>query len=99
MFGKNVTGKMVAPAQQRHFEFQARRAARAGKHYMIRTAVFKTVSGNDRELVADFAKPKPRRVEHVRPKIVENAGTLVAPFGIADQTRGSIPVEHAAAID
>ena len=99
VLGEHVACKVIAPAQQCHFEFEPRAGARRREHHVIRAAVLETVSRDDGKFIADVAEPEARGVECMRAEIVENAGALIAPVGISHEPRRAVAVEHAATID
>jgi len=99
LLGKNIAGEMVAPHQQRHFHFQFGPGRARPEHDVIGSPVFEIGSEIYGEIVPEIAEPEPRCVEQMRAEIVQHAGAMIAPFGIAHQTRRAVAVEHAAMID
>src|SRR5713101_8774682 len=65
LFGEQIAGEMVAPAEQRHFQFELRFGCIRGKHDMVRGAIFEAAARYDANILADVAEPELRGVEEV----------------------------------
>src|SRR2546422_5026089 len=98
-FGQHVAGKMVAPHQQRHFQFDAWQRPLAMDHDVVRSAILEAMRANEPKAVSNVTEPETTGVEKVRTQIRQHAGALVPPWRIAHEPRRAVAVEHAAGID
>src|SRR3974377_2307851 len=94
-----VAGKMVAPHEQRHLQFDARRRAFAGNDDVIRRAIFETVRWGHDEVAVEITDPEAARIEKMRTQVRKNASLLVAPRGLAHKPSGTVSVKHSTTID
>src|SRR5690242_874304 len=56
--GKEVASEVVAPAQQRHLELDARLVLAGRYDDVIRRAVLEAIAGGDREIISQRAEPE-----------------------------------------
>src|SRR3954467_7181686 len=97
--GEDVAGEMVAPHQERHFQFDPRQGFLAMDDDMIRSPVLEAVTPHELERVFDIPEPEATGVEEMRAEIGQHARALIAPGRVAHQPRRAIAVEYAAGID
>src|SRR5262249_29073379 len=62
LFGEQIAGEMVAPAEQRHFQFELWLGRMRGKHDMVGRAIFEAAARYDTNILADIAEPELRGV-------------------------------------
>ena len=100
LLGEDVAGEVVAPGEQRHLELEPGAPFRADDDDVVGRRFSKQLADDStRKSSPCSSEPEERGVEQVRAEVRQHAGALVAPRRVADQPRGAVAVEHAAAID
>ena len=67
--GEDVAGEMVAPHQQRHFQFDPRQRFLTMDDDMVRRPIFKAVHPNELELIFDVSEPETTGIEQMRAEV------------------------------